>query len=62
MAKKLTETQVKKSVKAINTNVRKLTMDKIDYGTLSNVSVSVEKLLDVNKTLVRMLKGRSRLR
>ena len=60
MAKKLTEPQVRKSVKAINMNVRKLTMDKIDHGTMSNVDVSVQKLLDINKTLVRMLKRRAR--
>ena len=60
MAKKLTETQVRKAVKAINMNVRKLTMDKIDHGTMSNVDVSVQKLLDINKTIVRMLKRRAR--
>jgi len=60
MAKKLTEPQVRKAVKAINMNVRKLTMDKIDYGTMSNVDVSVQKLLDINKTIVRMLKRRAR--
>ena len=60
MAKKLTEPQVRKAVKAININVRKLTMDKIDHGTMSNVDVSVQKLLDINKTIVRMLKRRAR--
>ena len=39
---------------------RKLTMDKIDHGTMSNVDVSVQKLLDINKTIVRMLKRRAR--
>tara|TARA_R100000306_G_C4340433_1_gene124941 strand:- start:108 stop:293 length:186 start_codon:yes stop_codon:yes gene_type:complete len=59
MPKKLTATQVTKLTQAITRSARRLTMDKIDFGAGSNVTVSVPKLLDVTKTVQRMLVRRS---
>ena len=59
MPKKLTATQVTKLTQAITRSARRLTMDKIDFGAGSNVTVSVPKLLDVTKTVQRMLVKRS---
>ena len=60
MAKKLTTAKVKKLTQAITRSARALTMDKIDFGPDSNVTVSVPKLLDVTKTVQRMLVARSK--
>ena len=59
MAKKLTTAKVKKLTQAITRSARALTMDKIDYGPASKVTVSVPKLLDVTKTVQRMLVGQA---
>tara|TARA_R110002110_G_C12950674_1_gene670473 strand:+ start:335 stop:517 length:183 start_codon:yes stop_codon:yes gene_type:complete len=60
MAKKLTTTRVKKLTQAITRSARALTMDKIDHGPASNVTVSVPKLLEVTKTVQRMLMARAK--
>ena len=60
MAKKLTATKVRKLTQSITRSARALTMDKIDFGPDSNVTVSVPKLLDVTKTVQRMLVARSK--
>jgi hypothetical protein len=60
MAKKLTTTRVKKLTQAITRSARALTMDKIDHGPASNVTVSVPKLLEVTKTVQRMLMRRAK--
>ena len=60
MAKKLTATKVKALTQAITRSSRALTIDKIDHGPASNVTVSVPKLLDVTKTVQRMLVARSK--
>ena len=59
MAKKLTTAKVKKLTQAITRSARALTMDKIDHGPASNVTLSVPKLLDVTKTVQRMLVGQA---
>ena len=60
MAKKLTATKVRKLTQSITRSARALTKDKIDFGPDSNVTVSVPKLLDVTKTVQRMLVARSK--
>ena len=60
MAKKLTATKVRKLTQSITRSARALTMDKIDFGPDSNVTVSVPKLLDVTKIVQRMLVARSK--
>ena len=62
MAKKLTQRQVETLTKNITRSARKLTIDKLDYGTGSNVSVSVPKLLEVTKTVQRMIVAQRRFR
>ena len=58
--KKLTTAKVKSLTQAITRSARALTMDKIDHGPASNVVVSVPKLLEVTKTVQRMLVARSK--
>ncbi len=62
MAKKLTQKQVETLTKNITRSARKLTIDKMDYGSASNVSVSVPKLLETTKTVQRMITSQRRLR
>jgi hypothetical protein len=54
--KKLTKAQVAKLQKQISLAVRKLTIDKMDYGTESHVRSSIPKLLDQQKLSVGLLK------
>ena len=51
MAKKLTATQVRKLTNAMNTAMRKLLNDKLDYGTDSNVKMSVQGIVDTGKRI-----------
>jgi len=62
MAKKLTQKQVETLTRNITRSARKLTIDKMDYGGASNVTVSVPKLLETTKTVQRMIKSQRRLR
>jgi hypothetical protein len=45
MAKKLTTTQVRKLTKQLSSAMRKLTIDKMDYGSESNVKMSMDRLV-----------------
>ena len=45
MAKKLTAKQVFTLTKQLSTAMRKLTIDRIDYGSESNVKMSVDRLV-----------------
>ena len=45
MAKKLTAKQVFTLTKQLSTAMRKLTIDKMDYGSESNVKMSVDRLV-----------------
>ena len=62
MPKKLTQKQVETLTKNITRSARKLTIDKMDYGAASNVSVSVPKLLETTKTVQRMIKAQRKFR
>ena len=54
--KKLTKTQVFKLQKQISSAVRKLTIDRMDYGTESHVRSSVPKLLEQQKLVSGLIK------
>ena len=45
MAKKLTAKQVFTLTKQLSTAMRKLTIDRMDYGSESNVKMSVDRLV-----------------
>ena len=54
--KKLTKTQVAKLQKQISLAVRKLTIDRMDYGTESHVRSSIPKLLEQQKLSSGLIK------
>ena len=54
--KKLTKTQVFKLQKQISSAVRKLTIDRMDYGTESHVRTSIPKLLEQQKVVSGLIK------
>ncbi len=45
MPKKLTPTQVRKLTTQLSSAMRKLTIDKMDYGSESNVKMSMDRLV-----------------
>ena len=49
--KKLTTAQVRKLTNAMNIAMRKLLNDKLDYGTDSNVKMSVQGIVDTGKRI-----------
>jgi hypothetical protein len=53
MAKKMTATQVRKAFKTITTTIRKLAIDRMDYGTASMVGPSAKKLFEFNEQISR---------
>ena len=54
--KKLTATQVSKLQKTINASTRKLMIDRIDFGTESNVKSTVNKLIDLLKISIGIIR------
>jgi len=54
--KKLTVTQVSRLQKTINASTRKLMIDRIDFGTESNVKSTVNKLMDLLKISVGIIR------
>lgn len=51
MPKKMNMTQVRKAFKTLTTTVRKLAIDKMDYGSDSFVGPSALKLFEINKLI-----------
>jgi len=54
--KKLTSKQVKSLYKTIGVALRKLVMDKMDYGSSSDVPTSIPKLLEINTIISRIMR------
>ena len=49
MAKKLTKAQVRKALNSVERTYGKLLRDKFDYGSKSDVPMSINKLVDLVK-------------
>lgn len=56
MPKKLTSKQIKGLYKSIGVSVRRLVMDKMDFGSSSDVPTSIPKLLEINTIIARIMR------
>jgi hypothetical protein len=51
MAKKLTKTQVKRTLIKMNKDLGRMLTDRMQYPTTNNVPLTVPKIIDLNKAL-----------